>query len=482
MNRRAFPFKLYAGYAAAVIAVTLLVVLIVGSSLMAREDATRGDVLWPMLVAAGIAVVLALVIGIAAAQRAGRRLRAIAVAAEAVARGHDDVLIQRGEPDAIGQLADSVSRITLRLRGQLGETQREHGQVLAILGSMVEGVIAVDREERVVHLNGAASAILETSPEKCLGRPLWECIRVSGITEQVAAVMKGRTPAPRELLLPRGGMTRILELHASPLRDGGGGVTGAVVVLHDVTELRRLESVRRDFVANVSHELKTPLTAIRGLTETLIDDCEMTPETRARFLSKVHAQTERLSNLVADLLTLSRLESDDGSPPFEPTDLRPLLADAVRLLNPRVQEKRIELVIDIPETPVVVLAEDEAVRQVTGNLLDNAVKYTPEGGKVFVKLAPGEPGYCVFEVRDTGIGIEEKHHDRVFERFYRVDKARSRELGGTGLGLSIVKHAVLSMGGTVGLSSSPGQGSTFTVKLPLAGKDSVRSGATNART
>jgi two-component system phosphate regulon sensor histidine kinase PhoR len=259
-----------------------------------------------------------------------------------------------------------------------------------------------------------------------------------------------------------------MEAYASPLKDLGHATTGAVVVLHDVSDLRRLEAVRRDFVANVSHELKTPITAVQGLIETMQTDTEMDPGTRQSFLKRVRAQVSRLGTLVSDLLTLSRIESGTIAGPSErPSDLRDAICETASEFQSTAEDKGLNLSIQIPESPVSVNAEHEMLGQIIRNLLDNAVKYTPSGGKVTLRLDAVE-NQATIQVSDTGIGIERMHHERIFERFYRVDKARSRELGGTGLGLAIVKHLVRSLNGSITLASEPGTGSTFTVEIPRA--------------
>jgi two-component system phosphate regulon sensor histidine kinase PhoR len=236
-----------------------------------------------------------------------------------------------------------------------------------------------------------------------------------------------------------------------------------------VTDLRRLETVRRDFVANVSHELKTPLTAIHGLIETILDDPSMETDTRNHFLSRIHEHSSRLTNLVHDLLALARIEATDSSVEHHVMDLRdPVRGSASRLLA-SAKQKGLELSVDVPEVAVEVDGDEEALREVMDNLLDNAVKYTPAGGRVRVAMTRDE-GEATVVVSDTGIGIAREHVDRIFERFYRVDKARSRELGGTGLGLAIVKHLVQAHGGRITVDSEPGQGSTFRVSLPLVAK------------
>jgi two-component system phosphate regulon sensor histidine kinase PhoR len=259
---------------------------------------------------------------------------------------------------------------------------------------------------------------------------------------------------------------QVIQLIGSPLKDANGERVGAVLVMHDVSELRQLEGVRRDFVANISHELKTPLAAIRGLVETLIDDQEMDPATHSRFIEKIHDQSLRLSSLVSDLLTLSRLESDQGGVQFEPTDLREAVAESYRAQVHVAETKRVEIAARVSDAPVVIEGDSEALRELVDNLLSNALKFTPEGGRVDVRLGVEGPN-AVLTVEDTGIGIAPEDQGRIFERFYRVDKARSRQLGGTGLGLSIVKHVALAHGGNVALKSAPGRGSTFRVQIPL---------------
>jgi two-component system phosphate regulon sensor histidine kinase PhoR len=328
--------------------------------------------------------------------------------------------------------------------------------------------VAVDREERVVHMNAVAGRLLGVVPVDSAGKRIWEVTRAveipeilerTGGTDEVTGSVELRVEGSSE--------PRVIELVASPLLDASGRRAGAVVVLHDVTELRRLEQVRRDFVANVSHELKTPLTAIRGLVETVIDDEQMEPATARRFALKIRDQVARLSTLVTDLLTLARAESTQVPRERPVIDLAAPVRECARRFAPLSAAEGVELVLSLPDEPIPLRADEEDLRQIVGNLLDNAIKYTPAGGRVDLGVVPGTSEVTI-EVRDTGIGIEPRDQDRVFERFYRVDKARSRELGGTGLGLSIVKHLVQSLDGAISLESAPGRGSRFRVRLPLA--------------
>jgi two-component system phosphate regulon sensor histidine kinase PhoR len=422
---------------------------------------------WTAIAAAAVGVPAALLLGVLLARRITRPVESLTAAAQSVADGSYAQRIHTRSSDEVGRLAEAFNRMAEQLSARMDTLTHERNQVLAVLRSMVEGVVAVDRGENVVHMNEPAGAILRVRPAECLRRPVWEAVRVREVGEALAEAVRGRAEVVRELRLTDTPRDRVVQLRASPLRDGSDQPTGAVVVLHDLTELRRLEEIRRDFVANVSHELKTPITAIRGLVETVRDDPQMDAATRTRFLAKVADQSTRLSSLVGDLLTLSRVESQDSGLERGPVDLRAPAADSLRRLAPLGRDKGLAIAAEVPETAATVAGDAEALREVVDNLLDNAIKYTPAGGRVWVRIRREGPD-AVLEVQDTGIGIEPRDQERVFERFYRVDKARSRELGGTGLGLSIVKHIVLAHGGTVSVESTPGRGSTFRVRLPAA--------------
>ena len=449
-----------------------------------------GALAWRILLGGLLAVPVALALALFLARRITYPLDAMTEAAEALAAGNVetriDVPVGRDELGALARAFNSMSR---RLRSQMETITLDSGQLRAILASMGEGVVAVDAEERVVHMNAAAGRILDVDPGDAVGKPLWELTRVRGISEALEEAFRSPAddegPSQERVLTIPGRSDRTLELRVSPLRNGrpaspgarggrAGDSHGAVLVLEDVTELRRLETIRSDFVGNVSHELKTPVTAIRGLTETLLDDPEMPPETRDRFLGKIQGQALRLSSLVSDLLSLSRLESqgqgsgEDGDDiEAEPLPLRSALEASVRAFQPASDAKNIQVEVDLPEEPLHVHADLLALQEAVGNLLDNAIKYSPAGSSVEVRLRRLQDE-ALIEVQDHGPGIEPRHQDRIFERFYRVDKARSRELGGTGLGLAIVKHTVLSLGGRISFLSQPGAGSTFRITLPLA--------------
>lgn len=429
-------------------------------------DERRSFLLSNVATGSALAAALALVIGLVFSRAFTRRLDRMTHVAQAIAAGDYGLQPPVGSGDEIGRLGEAIADMSNQLEQRMEDLSRERNELRAILASMLEGVVAVDREERVVQMNDIAGRFLGTTPAEATGRRIWEVTRLEDIGETVAAVLADASEQSREIRVTRDRQERDLAIHASPLKSDSEGTFGAVLVLHDVTELRRLETVRRDFVANVSHELKTPLTAIRGFVETLLDDEEMDPATRRRFLERSRDQAMRLGTLVSDLLVLSRVESESDALERKPIDLRNPVRDGIRRLTPDASGRRLEFRAEVPDQPVPVLGDTESLRQVADNLLDNAIKYTPDGGAVAIRLRT-ESGFAVLEVEDTGIGIETKDLGRIFERFYRVDKARSRELGGTGLGLSIVKHIVEAHAGRVTVASRPGRGTTFRVEIPL---------------
>jgi two-component system phosphate regulon sensor histidine kinase PhoR len=367
-----------------------------------------------------------------------------------------------------------------RLATQFAQLDEERQQLRAILSGMIEGVVALDARQQILFANERALALLDLSGQTVIGRKLWEVIRQRGLTELVRRALAEPEPC-REELTWNGPAFRNLTAHAARLQ--GTVARGAVLVLHDTTELRRLERVRQEFVANVSHELKTPLSVIQACVETLLDGAVEDAQHRGPFLERIADQSHRLHMLILDLLSLARIESGAEAFTLQPVALAEAVSACLERHCARAEGKRQLLEMEqggcvhllhatengaaINTPPVVAWADEEAIGQILDNLVDNALKYTPEGGRIRVRWQ-AEDGQVCLEVEDTGIGIPERDLPRIFERFYRVDKARARELGGTGLGLSIVKHLVQAMHGTVSASSTPEKGSTFHVQLPRA--------------
>jgi two-component system, OmpR family, phosphate regulon sensor histidine kinase PhoR len=296
-----------------------------------------------------------------------------------------------------------------------------------------------------------------------VGRPIWEIIRHPRIDEVIRTVLAGNETPALEVDLPR--KHAVVAVMASRLP--GNPTSGVVLVFHNVTELRRLENIRRDFVSNVSHELKTPLTAIQAYTETLLDGALDEPEHRLQFVERIGEQANRLHALIQDLLQLARIESGKDMFEVRAVPVAPVIDQCVDEQSAVAQSKSQQLLSQPPDDDLSVLADEEGLHAILSNLIDNAVKYTQEGGTIAVRWH-GENGSAVIEVEDNGPGIPEEHQPRIFERFYRVDRARSRDVGGTGLGLSIVKHLVQEFDGAIDIRSSLGHGTTFALRLPLA--------------
>ncbi|MEI6514754.1 MAG: ATP-binding protein, partial [bacterium] len=325
--------------------------------------------------------------------------------------------------------------------------------------------LAVDRAEHVLHINPAACRLLGVKPEEGRGRHILEVVRNIDLQEFLLATLNSEESTEREVAL-RGGVERMLQVHGAALKDADGSPIGAVVVMNDITRLKRLESMRRDFVANVSHELKTPITTLKGCVETLSDGMPHDPAETARFLDMMGRHVNRLEAMVEDLLSLSRLEyeAERGEIPMEPASISDVLARAVQTFSKRAEEKGMLLVLDCPDV-IRATVNASLLEQAVGNLLDNAIKYSSGETRITV-LATREQDQVEIRVSDEGTGIEKKHLERIFERFYRVDQARSRAMGGTGLGLAIVKHVALAHHGTISVDSVPGQGSTFILRIP----------------
>lgn len=331
-------------------------------------------------------------------------------------------------------------------------------QLSAMLQAMVEGVIAVDSEERVLFANNVVCKMLQVRPDSVKGRPVFELIRNTHFQDVVHESVTQQQLNEIQFRMPRDEM--YISLSVSPIAAGG-----AVLVFDDITEVRRLESMRRDFVSGVSHELKTPLTVIQACTETLLDGAASDPETARRFLTQISEQSDRLSGLIVRMLHLARVESGELVLSVEPVDVAAISRQIARDMQPVAESRQLELNVTGPDE-LYVLADDQAVRTVLGNLVDNAMKYTPAGGRVRVSLTASDTAASV-TVSDTGIGISEKDQERVFERFYRVERDRNREQGGTGLGLAIVKHLCQGMKTPVSLKSSPGEGTSITITFPF---------------
>lgn len=446
-------------------------------------DALPASVQTDLLLAFGTALLIAMGVGIGIARRLTRPLSEMTQLAKHLATGGLGHRIRSAPPDEVGQLGDVLNQITDQLQAKIHEVSEDRAQLLAMLTAMVEGVMVLDSKGQVLLINPALERMFGLHSQPARGRPYWELIRHPDLNDLTARVLERRTGQTGELSLALSGRTLRVEVSVA----GGRREHEACVVLvfHDITDLRRLETVRKDFVANVSHELRTPLTSIKGYVEALLDGAKDDPETMAKFLDIILRQSNRLNLILDDLLQLSQIES--GVALFKRDLVSPgnVVERSLAIIQPLADKKGHRMHLEVAEGLPGVIGDEDRLVQVLTNLLDNAVKYTPDGGTITVRLQALEPtpgaevGSIELSVADTGIGIPEGDRPRVFERFYRVDKARSRELGGTGLGLAIVKHIVEQHDGQVWVEGNQPAGSRFVVRLPAARPGQLTAPQTN---
>ncbi len=398
-----------------------------------------------------------------------RRQAVLTRAVEDLVQGNLAERLEAGTDD-VAPLALAINRLGAALRDQ-GHEQLRRAEVSesnrrllqAVLSTMVEGVVVVDANQRILFTNNAAVPLLDFRTRDVLGKHIWEVARSPRIQELVERLLQAPQPLQEEFELKR--TKCIVALNGAPLP--AEPIPGAVLVLHDITELRRLEHMRRDFVANVSHELKTPLTSIQAYADTLASGAVDDPERAREFLDRILDQSDRLYRLILDLLQLAKVESESESFAAEDVSVAESVEAALEAHAGIIDSRQINVEVQRPEDPLLARVGRREFRTILENLIGNAVNYTPDGGRVQVVWCE-EQGLVRIDVGDTGIGIAREHQARIFERFYRVDRARDRKRGGTGLGLAIVKNLVQVFGGSIELRSELGRGSTFTVRLPLA--------------
>lgn len=388
---------------------------------------------------------------------------------------HDTIRIAGGQyeglqrlrtGDEIEDLSTALGDMAKALQRNIADITEKNSRLQAVFRAVPGGILAIDNHETVTMVNPAAMDMfsITSSPE---GRHFLEVVKHAKLENVICEAMVQRTLIEREIMLRKGMEERYLQVFAVPVVSDGAAF-GVILLAQDITRIRKLENMRSEFAANVSHELKTPLTVISGFIDTLKDP-GISRQDADRFLDIISLESERLTRLIEDVLALSDIENT-LAPPASIVDIRQGVREAAELLQKSAQDKNISLTIELPKNRIPVAADNDRIKQMVINLVDNAIKYTPEGGSVNVSVSREEQ-LCVIRIRDTGIGIPQEYIPRLFERFYRVDKSRSRALGGTGLGLAIVKHIVSLLGGHITVESTVGTGTMFEVTVPIGKRD-----------
>jgi two-component system phosphate regulon sensor histidine kinase PhoR len=418
-------------------------------------------------IALGGCIIALLAAGIswAISRRISRPIEQMKKGAEQFAGGDLSHRLTSPGTEEMAGLADAMNQMAAQLESRIETIINQRNQLETVLASMLEGVIAVDSEERIVSINRSAAQLFENEPANCQGKSIEEVIRSPAMQQFIRRSLSSKSPSEEDITVFQN-EERVIDVIGSPLLDVNQHQIGALVVFHDVTQLRRLENMRRDFVANVSHEIKTPLTAIKGFVETLQQGKVDKAEENQRFLGIVQKHVDRLNSIIEDLLALSRIEQEDGRKEidFLQVKIEDTFKAAIQLCRPKAEEKKIRIDLDC-EKDATAIFDPTLIEQAVVNLLDNALKYSEPQSTVLLK-SHRQNSELVISVQDHGIGIAQKHLPRLFERFYRVDKARSRNMGGTGLGLAIVKHIAQAHDGYVEVESELGEGSRFSIHLP----------------
>ncbi len=429
-------------------------------------EETLDSIRMNIVFAGTVILLITAIIGFIVSRQIGTPLNEMATAISEFAKGNFNHKISKRSLSEFSKLAEALEEMGRQLDEKIQTIDQQKNQQQAVLHSMAEGVLAFDQNQNLISINNAAVSLLGIDKKTVKGKRLNEFILDKQLQKTILKTFSSKDLVEDELILNNHG-DHFVQVHGTQLNSPDGKIYGVLVVLNDVTRLRRLEQVRRDFVANVSHEIRTPLTSIKGFVEALNDGAIKDKKTAKRFVDIILRQTNRLNLIIGDLLDLATLEENEerSEIQFEEANLFDLIKDALHICKPHAKEKKIKIDVNCPGE-ISCFMNTSLIEQALVNLIENAIKYSPAGTNINVNYSK-DNRYHIIEVKDQGIGISQDHINRIFERFYRVDKARSRKMGGTGLGLAIVKHIAKVHGGEVTVDSEENKGTSFYFHLPV---------------
>ena len=416
-----------------------------------------------IFIASFITLFIASLISLVISLRITRPLGEMNKISQEIAQGNFRHKLKIQSNDEIGELSHALNKMSMALENKIKEISEDKAKMETVLTSVIEGIAAIDKNGKIILYNDAFERIVEFPRDKAIGKYHWEIIRHNALNELVKKALQKNQRMAQEIMIlfPQ---EKTFKVSVTPL-ERESNMLGIVVVLNDISEIKKLERMRSEFVANVSHELRTPLTSIQGFIETLKGEKISDQQTMQRFLEIIERQSNRLNNLIEDLLHLSKIESQEVKMNFRDINLEKLIKKIIQEYKDKIDKKKHKISLSFPSQLPLIRADIENIELALSNLLNNAIHYTPEKGRISISVSERINDIYI-QISDNGIGISEEHLPRLFERFYRVNKDRSREFGGTGLGLAIVKHIIKAHHGIIGVKSQPGKGSTFYFTLP----------------
>ncbi|PLS02567.1 two-component system histidine kinase PnpS [Neobacillus cucumis] len=459
-----------------ILLISLIVIVLIGIGILLGQffkynfldtmnEKIKVEIWWLLSAGLGTAVIVTILLGIKITTRYTKPIKSATEVAIELANGNYRARTKVNRLDDTGMLASSINMLAENLEELTKVREMQQDRLTALIENMGAGLILIDSRGFINLVNKGYIDIFHINPSEYLNKQYYEVIDYEEICQLIAEVFRTEQKVRKQLHLPLQIERKYFMVYGVPIIGVNNVWKGVLLVFHDITELKKLEQMRKDFVANVSHELKTPVTSIKGFTETLLDGAMNNKETLQAFLSIILKESDRLQSLIQDLLELSKIEQHGFRLNIQPFDLHFLLKEVIKLLEGKAVAKNIKLEFSCEQSPVLIKGDTDRLKQVFINLISNAISYTPTNGAVEIFLVEYEQKVSV-HVKDTGVGISKEDIPRIFERFYRVDRARSRNSGGTGLGLAIVKHLIEAHHGIISVKSKLGEGSEFTIELP----------------